>query len=96
MASQVEIGRPEGKMQYSSYAEQRYEKNRDSNNSLSASEYSMVIQGYLREYVCMGQCNIMIAAAQNPEIKESITIYLNDVCSPSFEELRQVLEKGNY
>lgn len=96
MEAKAEIGRPEGRTQYSDYAEKRYEEHRESRESLSASEYAAVLQGYLREYVCMGQCNIMIAAARDPELKEAIRIYLNDVCNPNFEELKEILERGGY
>lgn len=94
--SNIEIGKPEGRTQFSEYAEQYYKKHYEDRQSLSSSEYTVVIEGYIREYVCMGQCNIYIAAAKDQEIKEDIKTYLKDVCSPNFEELKQILEKGGY
>ena len=75
MPQQVEIGRPEGKTSYSEYAERYYEKARDGREALSASEYVAVVEGYLREFVCMGQCNLYIASAKDPELKEAIKVY---------------------
>lgn len=31
----------------------------------------------------MGQCNLYIAAAQDEELKELISLYLSDVCDPN-------------
>ena len=92
----AEIGIEEGRTEFSDYALKRYEKYRNERESLSTSEFTMVIQGYLREYVCIGQCNLSIAAARDPEIKEAIRIYMSDVCYPNLKEMKQILDQGGY
>lgn len=94
--SEAEIGRPEGKTSYSGYPERYYEKARAKRKALSASEYAVVVQGFLREFVCMGQCNLYIAAAKDPQINEAIKIYLEDVCNPNIAEMKKILEDGGY
>lgn len=96
MAEQVEIGRPEGKTSYSDFADARYEKRRTTRNSLSASEFWMVMEGYLHEWVCMGQCNVYIQAARDTDIKLAIETYRHDVCEPNLTELKKILEDGGY
>nr|WP_015061140.1 hypothetical protein [Pseudomonas sp. K-62]BAM13976.1 hypothetical protein [Pseudomonas sp. K-62] len=93
---QSEIGSPEGRTSYSSYADRYYERARDGATSLSASEYVAVVEGFLREFVCMGQCNLYIAAARDTQIKEAITVYLNDVCYPNLHEMKRILEVDGY
>lgn len=92
----AEIGRPEGKTSYSNYAERYYERARNKRKALSASEYAVVVQGFLREFVCMGQCNLYVAAAKDPQIKEAIKIYLEDVCNPNIGEMKKILEEDGY
>jgi predicted nucleotidyltransferase len=96
MSQQVEIGRPEGRTSYTDYAERYYEDARGKRESLSASEYVAVVQGFLREFVCMGQCNLYIGSARDPEIKEAIKVYLEDVCNPNIHEMKKILEDGGY
>jgi hypothetical protein len=48
--SEVEIGRPEGRTSYSDYAERYYAQAGTGRNSLSASEYVAVVEGFLREF----------------------------------------------
>ncbi|GAA0738360.1 DUF3231 family protein [Sphingobium sp. SA2] len=96
MAQQVEIGRPEGKTSYSGYAERYYEQARSQRQTLSASEYVAVTEGYLREFVCMGQCNLYLGSAKDAKIKESIKIYLEDVCNPNIQEMKKILDDGGY
>ncbi len=50
----------------------------------------------MREYVCMGQCNMYVIAAEDPDLKEAIKTYLGDVCDPNIAELQQILEGGGY
>lgn len=92
----TEIGRPEGRTSYTEYAERYYEEARGKRDSLSASEFVAVGQGFLREFVCMGQCNLYIASARDPEIKEAIKVYLEDVCNPNIQEMKKILEDGGY
>ncbi|MDT7531205.1 DUF3231 family protein [Sphingopyxis sp. SE2] len=96
LMERTEIGRPEGKTSHSGYAERYYEKARADRESLSASEYVAVVQGFLREFVCMGQCNLYIASAKDPQIKEAIKVYLEDVCNPNIAEMKKILEDGGY
>jgi hypothetical protein len=44
----------------------------------------------------MGQCNLYIQVAQNPEIKKIIELYRRDVCEPNLTELKVILERGKY
>lgn len=54
------------------------------------------MEGVLREYVCMGQCNMYIAVAKDPDVKEAIKTYLKDVCNPNFSSLKKILQDGGY
>jgi hypothetical protein len=81
---------------FSDIPEARYEEHRDERDELSPSEFAMVIQGYLREYICMGQCALHIAVAKDPELKKLIDIYTKDVCAPNLESLKDILQKGGY
>lgn len=96
MPQQTEIGRSEGMTSYSGYAEAVYEKVRDGRHSLSASEYVAVVEGFLREFVCMGQCNLYIASAKDSQIKEAIKVYFEDVCNPNIHEMKKILEDDGY
>ncbi len=92
----AEIGQPEGRTRYSDYADRYYAKACAGATSLSASEYVAVVEGFLREFVCMGQCNLYIAAAKDPQIKEAIGVYLRDVCYPNLREMKKILEDDGY
>jgi hypothetical protein len=96
MPQQVEVGQPEGRTSYSEYAERFYSQAGAGRKSLSASEYVAVNEGFLREFVCMGQCNLYLAAVKEPKIREAIRIYLDDVCNPNIHEMKNLLEKGGY
>ena len=47
--SDVEIGRPEGRTQYSDKSMEIYEQQRRPGEPLGAGEYVHVVEGYLRE-----------------------------------------------
>jgi hypothetical protein len=96
MSDQAEIGRPEGRTSYSDYAERYYAQAGAGRSELSASEYVAVVEGFLREFVCMGQCNLYLAAVKDPQIKEAIKTYLEDVCNPNIYEMKKILEDGGY
>jgi hypothetical protein len=51
----AQIGQPYGRTSYSPYADHYYEQARNKRKELSASEYAVVVVGFLREFVCMGQ-----------------------------------------
>lgn len=96
MAEQPEIGRPEGRTSYTKYAERYYERAGKGRQSFNASEYVAVVEGFLREFVCMGQCNLYIGSAKDPELKETIKNYLEDVCNPNIMELKKLLDEAGY
>lgn len=96
MENQITIGTERGKTPYSETAEKPYNSFREDTNVLNAGEYYAVTQGYLREWVCMAQCNTNIQVATDPEIKKSIETYRHDVCEPNLTELKVLLEKGGY
>jgi hypothetical protein len=60
-------------------AERYYSQAGADRDDLSASEYVAVVEDFLREFVCMGQCDPYIAAAKDPKIKEATEVYLDDV-----------------
>jgi hypothetical protein len=91
MATQTDL---DSRTEQSPYAEQRYEQHRGDREALNISEYAALVKGYLREYVCMGQCNLYIESASDPEIIEAIKVYLSDVCDPNFSEMKTLLEKN--
>jgi hypothetical protein len=90
------IGHEKGLTPYSEFPLKWYESKRHVRHTLNASEYYVVTQGYLREWVCMGQCNMYIQVAQNPSIKKAIEIYRQDVCEPNLTELMVILKDGGY
>ncbi|ACL42468.1 hypothetical protein Achl_4517 (plasmid) [Pseudarthrobacter chlorophenolicus A6] len=94
--SETETGRPEGRTQYSSEPEKIYDAQRRPGTPLGAGEYVHVLEGYLREWVCMGQCNIYIATARDQELKELISLYEKDVCDPNIAEMQELLESSGY
>lgn len=94
--SEAEIGRPEGRTEHSGVAEERYNRYRTDTGPLQAGDFVQLTQGYLREWVCMGQCNLYIAAAQSDALKELIGVYLQDVCDPNLAEMQKYLEDHGY
>jgi hypothetical protein len=76
--------------------EKLYEAMRGTRQTLDASEYAVVTQGYLREWVCMGQCNLYIQVLRNPMLRQSMETYRHDICEPNLTELRTLLEAGGY
>ncbi|TFB18526.1 DUF3231 family protein [Filobacillus milosensis] len=92
----IAIGFEKGVTPYSSFPMTWYESQRNIRQKLNASEYYAVTEGYLREWVCMGQCNLYIQATTDPYIKKVIEIYRRDVCEPNLTELKLILEKGKY
>lgn len=93
---EIEVGKDYGRTQFSQEAEALYEKTRGSRNSLDASEYYVVSQGYLREQLCMAQCNLFIQVLKNPMIRSSMLTYRKDVCEPNVTEMKEILEQGAY
>ena len=82
MTTTIEIGQPEGRTQYSDWPEGVYQKHfHDDRDSLSSSEFTLVMEGYLHEWACMGQCNLYIQAAKDPDVKQAIPTYRHDVAS---------------
>lgn len=65
-------------------------------DTLSASEFWVVIEGYLREWVCMAQYNIYIQHADDPELKEAIEIHRHDVCELNLTEMKEILDEGGH
>ncbi|WP_100501878.1 DUF3231 family protein [Geodermatophilus chilensis] len=94
--SGVQIGQPEGRTDYTDKPASIYQEQVTQDGALSIAEYAQVVNGYLREWVCMGQCNIYIATAQDQDLKDLISLYLKDVCDPNVEEMRVLLERGGY
>ncbi|KGB55092.1 hypothetical protein FG91_01502 [Sphingopyxis sp. LC81] len=92
----AEINEPLGRTAFSDFPERLYTQANQGNGSLSASEFVSVVMGFLREYVCIGQCNLHIAAAKDPDLKEAIRIYMDDVCFPNLHEMKKILEDGGY
>lgn len=56
----------------------------------------MVVQGSLREFVCMGQCHLYIGSAKDPQIMEAIKVYIEDGCNPNIQEMKKIVEVGVY
>lgn len=92
----IVIGEEYGFTPYSSEAVKGYESMRGRRTSLDSSEYYAVSQGYLREWVCMGQCNLYIQVLQNPMLRQSMETYRHDVCEPNLTEMKQILDHGGY
>jgi hypothetical protein len=90
------IGNEEGLTPYSDFPLQWVQSQQSIRPTLSASEYYAVTQGYMREWVCMAQCNMYIQVAQDPFIKKAIEIYRQDVCEPNLTELMVILKNGGY
>lgn len=92
----VEVGNEYGLTQFSEEANITYEATRGSRSTLDASEYYAVVMGYLREHVCMGQCNLYIQVLKNPMLRKSMLTYRRDVCEPNLTEMRNILQDGGY
>jgi hypothetical protein len=93
---QIVVGQEYGRTPYSGEAEKMYEGTRGTRQSLDSSEYFAVTQGYLREWVCMGQCNLFIQVLKNPMLKQMMETYRHDVCEPDQTEMRDLLAAGGY
>lgn len=96
MEPEIEIGQPEGQTPFTERAEEFYEQHREKRDELSASEFWVVVEGYLREWVCMPQCNVYIQHASDSELEEAIEIYRHDVCEPNLTEMKELLDEGGY
>lgn len=92
----IVIGQEYGRTPYSGEPERMYEGTRGKSKTLNAPEYYAVTQGYWREWVCMGQCNLFIQALENPMIRQSMLTYRNDVCSPNVAEMHALFERRGY
>jgi hypothetical protein len=92
----IVVGQEYGRTPYSGEAEKAYEGMRNKRQTLDASEYYAVTQGYLREWTCMGQCNLYIQVLRNPMLRQSMETYRHDVCEPNLTEMKQILDAGGY
>lgn len=92
----IEVGNEYGFTQFSEEANKAYESTRGSRRALDASEYYSVVMGYLREHVCMGQCNLYIQVLKNPMLKKPMLTYRRDVCEQNLTEMRNILQDGGY
>lgn len=90
----IEIGTPEGRTRYSKFADDRYAKRKHDREGLSSAEFSLVVEGYLHEWSCMGMCNLYIQGAKDPEIKLALETYRHDVCEPNLTEMNTILDSG--
>jgi hypothetical protein len=93
---QIEIGQEYGRTQFSDMALKHYEATRGQRTTLDAAEYHVVKNGYLREWVCMGQCNVGIQILKNPMMKQMMETYRHDVCEPNVTEMATLLQQGGY
>ncbi|MBA9079082.1 hypothetical protein [Rufibacter quisquiliarum] len=93
---QIVTGQEYGHTPYSEMAEKAYASTYAKRATLDASEYYAVTQGYLREQVCMGQCNLFMQVLKNPMLRESMLVYRHDVCEPNVKEMKDILEAGGY
>jgi hypothetical protein len=92
----VVVGGEYGRRPYSEEAEDWYERTRGKRETLDGSEFYAVSNGYLREWVCMGQCNLFIQLLQQPPLRASMETYRNDVCVLNLTELKELLDQGGY
>lgn len=92
----IVVGQEYGRTPYSGEAESAYEGMRNKRQTLDSSEYYAVTQGYLREWVCIGQCNLFIQVLRNPMIRQSMETYRHDVCEPNLTEMKLILDAGGY
>lgn len=93
---EIVVGQEYGRTPYSDEAEKAYEGTRNQRQSLDTSEYFAVTQGYLREWLCMGQCNLFIQVIRNPMLRQSMETYRHDVCEPNVTEMKLILDAGSY
>lgn len=92
----IVIGQEYGRTPYSGEPEKIYEATRGNSRVLHAPEYYALTQGYWREWVCMGQCNLFMQALKNPMIRQSMLTYRQDVCSPNLAEMHEPLRQRGY
>jgi hypothetical protein len=92
----IVVGQEYGRTPYSEMPLKHYEETRGKRTSLTAPEYYVVTQGYLREWVCMGQCNLYIQALKSPKLREMMEVYRHDVCEPNQTEMKNILDEGGY
>jgi hypothetical protein len=93
---EIVVGQEYGRTPYSDMPLKHYEQTRGERNSLTAPEYYVVTEGYLREWVCMGQCNLYIQALRSSKLREMMEIYRHDVCEPNQTEMKNILDEGGY
>jgi hypothetical protein len=79
----IVVGQEYGRTPYSGEPEKVYDSMRNKRETLDASEYYAVYYGYMREWICMGQCNLYIQVLRNPMIRQSMETYRHDVCEPN-------------
>lgn len=92
----IVVGQEYGRTPYSGEAEKAYEGKRNQRQTLDTSEYYAVTQGYLREWTCMGQCNLYIQVLRNPMLRQAMETYRHDVCEPYLTETKLILDAGRY
>lgn len=93
---EIEVGNEYGRTQFSAMPLEHYNATRGERTTLDASEYYVVREGYLREWVCMAQCNVHIQLLKNPMMKQMMETYRHDVCEPNLTEMRNILDHGGY
>lgn len=91
----IVVGQEYGRTPYSGEAEKLY-GSKSGRTALDASEYYAVTQGYLREWTCMGQCNLYLQVLKNPMLRHSMETYRHDVCEPNVTEMKNLLDAGGY
>lgn len=92
----IVVGVEYGRTPYSEMPLKHYEGTRGTRQRLDAAEYFVVTQGYLREWACMGQCNVYIQLLRTPMLKQMMETYRHDVCEPNVTEMRNLLETSGY
>jgi hypothetical protein len=92
----IVVGQEYGRTPYSDQPFEHYEQTRGKRSTLNAPEYYAVTQGYLREWVCMGQCNLYIQVLQMPKLRQMMETYRHDVCEPNLTEMKNILDEGAY
>lgn len=95
-ATGIVIGTEEGRTPYSGQPDALYASTSHESGQLDISEYYSVTQGYLREWVCMSQCNLYLQVACDLELKRMIELYRRDVCAPNETELGFILQQYGY
>nr|WP_015061139.1 hypothetical protein [Pseudomonas sp. K-62]BAM13975.1 hypothetical protein [Pseudomonas sp. K-62] len=92
----IVVGREYGRTPYSGMAEKLYEQTKNDRKGLDTSEFYVVTMGYLREHVCMGQCNLHIQILKEAKLREAMLVYRKDVCEPNVTEMRNILDSNGY